>query len=152
MTRLHIADISNLEELVEMSIKFHQSSTYSHLKYDKQKLRDTLITLINDKQSSLVLTTLDTEGKPVGMLIFKVQSLPFSYETVAAEIAWWMEPEARNSRQSLEMFKAGEYWARKVGANYIQYSSLSSSDENVDKFYLRQGYTMTEKAFLKELK
>lgn len=134
-----------------MSIKFHKFSPYRDIPYDLSKLDLTINSLIRNKDTSMILLSLSKEEIPNGMLAIQVSGLPFSNELVAAEVAWWMEPEERSSRQALQMFKAAEYWAKKVGAKFIQFSSLSHSDENVDKFYLRQGYTMTEKAFLKEL-
>lgn len=134
-----------------MCLKFLEFSPYKKLSYDISKIDNSFYSLIEDKNDSVVILSLDTLGIPNGMLAMKVGGLPFNEDRIASEIVWWMEPEDRKTRQALELFKAAEYWARKVGATYVQFSSLSSSEETVDKFYLRQGYEMTEKAFLKEL-
>lgn len=149
---IRLATPNDITYVRDMCIKFLKFSPYGNLPYDIHKIEDSFYSLIEDKNISIVLLSTDTYDIPKGMLAIKLGGLPFSGATVAHEVVWWMEEEDRKTRQAIEMFKAAEYWAQKVGAAYMQFSSLSVSDEGVDRFYTRQGYTMTEKAFLKEIR
>jgi hypothetical protein len=59
---------------------------------------------------------------------------------------WWVNPEHR-SRKSLALKEAYEFWAKKVGAKFIQMANMN--DEKIERFYQRTGYDLTERAYLK---
>jgi len=114
-------------------------------------IKDNYLKLIEDTSKNIVILSCDNQDIPKGMVAMSLSPLGFTDHLVSTEIAWWVEPDYRTSRMSLDLFKAAEYWSQKVGASFIQFVSLSTSEGSVDKFYTRMGYTMTEKAFLKEI-
>lgn len=114
-------------------------------------LKERYLQLLIDTSKNIVILSCDNQGIPKGMVGMSLQPLGFTNHLVSTEIAWWVEPEHRSSRMALDMFKAAEDWSLRVGADFIQFVSLSTSEGSVDKFYTRMGYTMTEKAFLKEI-
>lgn len=148
---LKLATKEDSSYIKEMCLKFLMFSPYSRLDCDITKIDTAILALVEDPDKSVVILGIPEQDKPCGMLGMSLNSLPFNDAKVATEIAWWMDEEHRKTRLSLEMFKAAEYWAKRVGASFVQFSSLSVSDPSVDKFYTRQGYEMTEKAFLKEI-
>ncbi len=74
---------------------------------------------------------------------------PMYAEWVASELVWYVKPESRQSRVSLQLFSAFEYWAKEVvKADKIQVSNLAGMDI-VERFYRKKDYTLMEKVWIK---
>jgi hypothetical protein len=84
------------------------------------------------------------------MIIGFCDSLPFSSDRVAAELAWWVDEDKRGSRDSLLLFKAYEDWALRVGAKIKQMAMLDDVT-NLAAFYEKQGYRPAERSYIKEI-
>lgn len=78
---------------------------------------------------------------------------PVFYNTTvyqAYELLWWVTPEKRKNRDAIRLFKCYEAWAAKIGCETIQ-TSLVHGWFDLEKFYLRNGYTKTETSYRKRL-
>jgi GNAT superfamily N-acetyltransferase len=74
---------------------------------------------------------------------------PFGPHVLATETAWWIEPDSRGLGLGVQLLQAFEYWAKeKAGCSMV---SMSSLDDKVGEMYLKQGYKLYERAYMKVL-
>ena len=66
----------------------------------------------------------------------------------AAEVVWWVEPEARTTRAGVQLLAAAEAWARRQGATIFQ---MGSWNDDLDRFYARRGFHPRERLWEKSL-
>lgn len=146
---LALAKLDDVDILVEMAEKFHKESQNSQT-FDLGITRDNIIGAIKDRESWLVLI-LQSEGKPVGMLIAVTVPSLFGSDKLAVELSWYVEPEYRATKKSLEMLKMYEYWAENLmHVDLISLSSLGTlSEDRLDKLYTRLGYKKEENTYVK---
>lgn len=69
----------------------------------------------------------------------------------AIELAWWIDPEHRGSRHSIEMVKMFEQWAANMEVSRVVLSDIEFEDQAQPAGTLieRLGYTLHERAFVK---
>jgi GNAT superfamily N-acetyltransferase len=71
---------------------------------------------------------------------------------VAAELAWWMEPEYRNTPDSVKLVKHIEQLAKDAGVALWSMMCLESQEpDKVENMYMRMGYKRAERTFTKGL-
>lgn len=90
----------------------------------------------------------EDDGRPVGMFGVFCFDHPITGQKAAAELCWWMEPEARGGRAAVQMLRLSEAWARDEGAQVLE---MIAPSERVGKFYERVGYERTDVHYLKRL-
>lgn len=136
--------------VLPMVSKFLATTTYKSLPLDLEKIAVGTKELIEaGVDTSVLILSMDGE-EAVGLLGIKAFVLPVNDLKIAQEILWWVEPEYRKSRRGLELYMAGEYWAKKVGCSLMQMVSQETFPE-VEVFYERKGYRKAEQAWIKEL-
>lgn len=138
---IRVAKIDDLGIVLEMAKKFAEESPHKD-RVDDKVLMEVAYGLITSPGGIVILH--DTKGFIAGSIV----PFPYSADLTAAEMAWWVEPKYRKSNIGKELLQAFEYWAKKKKCKYITMSSL---DDAVGKFYERQGYTLYERAYLKEV-
>lgn len=144
---LKLAEATDLPDIVDMALKFAAVSPYSELPIEQEKIEELILSMLKDRNKTIIVLYMK-DDKPVGMLAGMTSEMLFNRELLASEVIWWVEPEHR-SRKSFALKEAYEYWAKRVGAKYIQMSNLN--DKRVEQFYERTGYKLTERAYLKVL-
>jgi len=95
-----------------------------------------------------VALVLEAGGRARGMLAGAVAQSPLAPVTVAEEIAWWIDPEARSLAAARAMLAAFEAWARDRGAAVI---GLATLDGRAGPLYRRAGYAPAEARWMKAL-
>jgi hypothetical protein len=95
----------------------------------------------------------DKGGTPVGFLAALICPAWFSPSTkTAIEMAWWMEEEHRVGTAAIRLLFAYEQWAQEQGARFIVMSDLVINGQTpLGSMLQRLNYTMTERAFMKEI-
>lgn len=143
---MRLATISDLDNIVEMGLKFAQeSSDYSTIA-DKESIRNLVYqTLISPQTERIVLFK---EGK--GMLGGAVSPSMYSKDMIATEIFWWVEPSERKSGLGSQLLSAFEYWAKNVALCTI--IAVSSLDDSIGEFYQKKGYKPVERTYMKVIK
>ena len=93
----------------------------------------------------------EVDGEVVGFTAGATAPLLGSKSTYSgSEIAWWVDPEHRKSREGLELLKALEEGAKELGCSYWNMVSMQSSmPEQIEKVYKRMGYKHVETAYQK---
>lgn len=81
-----------------------------------------------------------------GTLGLLVTPHPYSGQSTASEMFWYVAPEARGA--GVKLLKAAEAWARERGARHI---IMIAPDSRVSSFFQRMGYARLEEQFIKAL-
>lgn len=138
---LRIATLDDVDAIEKMAAMFVQATGYSKYAHGKD-ITNLIVHLITDKDSIVLVYEED------GMIAGTLGKFPFGPYIVASEIAWWVNPNKRKSTLGTELLDAFEYWAKTIGADMIHMVSL---DDSVGKVYEKKGYTLFERAYMKEL-
>lgn len=149
---LKIATWDDFFDIRDMLEEFSQNSPYKNVTLDFNKMESLIEGILNgDKSKAIILLYMKGE-KPVGLLAGIKAEMTLNYDSLAHELIWWVNPEHRGGRAGIELFKAFEFWAKKVGCKKVQMSLVETADAPaVEKIYSKFGYTCTEKAFLKDI-
>lgn len=151
MYNLRLGTISDLSDTKRLVDSFYKQSIYKSLTYDDTRVSDTLRDTLSSS-NDLKIVILGTKDEiPIGLVAGQVAPAPFSTQLVGLEQAWFVEEEHRNSKIGLELLSAFEEWCRLVGCDFIQLSSLGASQSIADTIYERRGYSLVEKAYLKQI-
>lgn len=142
---LKLATPEDLPYILEMAKKFAAVSPYKDYPQSDEKIEELILSLMKDRNKT-VLVLYMVNDKPVGMIGGMVSEMIFSRDLVASELIWWVDMGFR-SRKTLALKEAYEYWAKRIGAKYIQMSNLD--DQKIERYYERTGYKLTERAYLK---
>ena len=141
---IKIATIEDLPEVLDMAMKFMSLTGYT--KYsDEQTISNLIETIVTGPQNTMIILLIPG----VGFLAGQASPFVFGQSSIASEIAWWVDEEKRNSGIGAELVEAFEYWAKNVAGCTI--ITLTSLDDSVGKFYEKKGYTLYERAYMKEL-
>lgn len=145
---IRFAEAKDLQDCLRMARRFHEASPYSDLPFDEEKCKKLFRKYLEGNRAELLI--LLAEDRDVfGMIIGLRGELPFSSSVVSTELAWWVDPEYRRSRDSLMLFKAYQEWSRRVGAEITQVAMLDDVTD-LSKFYEKQGYTPAEKSYIRK--
>jgi len=150
---LKIATWDDYDHIISMSESFAHNSPYEGIiSVDTNKIAKVIRGILDgDKSQSIIILYLKDEV-PVGMIIGSASETNISFDKMAHELIWWIEPEHRGGRAAIELFQAFEFWAKKVGCTLVQVSLVETEHApKVEKIYSRFGYRQTERAFFKEL-
>ena len=141
---IKIATTEDVAEILDMSKQF--MSTTGYTKYsDEQTIANLIETIVTGRQDEMIILIIPGVGFLAG------QSSPFAFgpHLLASDIAWWINEDQRKTGAGAELIEAFEYWAKNVARCSI--ISLTSLDDSVGKFYEKKGYTLHERAYMKEL-
>jgi GNAT superfamily N-acetyltransferase len=135
--------MDDIETILEMAMKFVKMTDYDQLSnVDDIKM---LIQQIVESPHDQRIIILDDFGFIAG----QATRFPFGPDTIASEIAWWIDPEARGENKGAKLMEAFEYWAKEIAK--CRLISMTSLDKNVEKIYKRKGYKLYERAYMKVL-
>lgn len=118
-------------------------------KFDAKHFANSLGNLISLDHGLVLLSIEDDEV--VGILIAVASQFVFSPQMVATEMGWYVLPEYRDYRRGVKLVQAFEAWAKEIGADFIAMSDIVQT-QDLSKLYERQGYKLSEKTYVKELK
>ncbi len=136
---------ADIPRLVEMGRRFIRESSYrgriAMNPHALKRLMEGLVAL----PSGAVFVTPDT-GKITGMIGVHIYNHPMSDELVAAELFWWVEPEARGC--GVKLLKRAERWASNMGASRLQ---VVAPNDRVASLYQRRGFAKLEVQYERSL-
>ena len=119
------AGLKDFDNIMDMMINFANSSPYEahhNPQYNDKYVRNLLVSII--KQGIILIG--DHKDKTVGMLIAGISSDPWLPEVkTLKEIAWWVEPDARNTTVGYKLLK-----------KYIEYGVTMQSKGLINGFTL----------------
>lgn len=138
---------SDVPAIVEMSRHFYAETSYAGFaRFDDSAVRNLAEVLIDTG----VMLIADRAQQVVGMVGLLVTPFPFNPEkTLACEIVWWVEPDARDSGAGTELLRAIEPACKARGCDAIQMVHLHNSPPQAAILYERLGYRHSESSFTK---
>jgi GNAT superfamily N-acetyltransferase len=140
---LRIANESDFELVFSMSKKFAATLQHSEL-VENGKLSSLINAFLTEGNDQKIVLLYGDQG----MLVAFLQPFTLGSAPMAVEFAWWVEPEARKSGAGKALAEAYEFWAKKMGAKL---STMACYDDQTAKFYEKNGYSLYERAYIKEL-
>lgn len=144
---LRLARDEDLPYLLDFARKFHDTSPYKELNFDQDKVAHTILHLIHNPVG-LILVLGDT---PVGCLAAVIEDTLFGNDRMAVEVMFWVELEHRG-RNSFELPKAYEFWAKKLGCKVVTLSSLEGENTAIlDRVYRGMKFAPCEHSYMKVL-
>lgn len=139
------ATLDDVPAIVDMGLQFLRTSDYKEaLGENPTQIAATVNWLIADKNG--VVLVADYDCGLIGMIGLLIFTHHFSGESIAGELAWWVNPEHRGF--GVRLLKAAERWAAERGAERMQ--MIAPSGE-VGRIYERLGYTLVETAYQRNL-
>ena len=146
-----VATSADVPRLVEMFQRFVASSQYANYVGQSPSHCTAMIEsmMAQGEDSPLAYQIFVVGDDPiVGMLGVMVCVQPFSGETVASELFWWLDPEYRGHGGWL--LRRAEKWAQSKGA--VRMSMMAPIDKpRVAETYMKLGYAEVERVFSKDL-
>jgi GNAT superfamily N-acetyltransferase len=134
------ATYADFDTIYNLVWKFIENSPYKDMA-DEVKVE---VVIEHALEKGVVFLDEDHQGVIGGIII------PFAYgfQLQAAELCWWVEPEARKTGLGKELLDAFENWASERDASFITMISL---DDQVGKVYEKLGYALKERTYMKEI-
>lgn len=101
---------------------------------------------------SHILQVAEVDGAVVGMVGLLVE--PFLFNpgyTIANEVIWWVDPEARRTGAAQGLLRAVDDETEKRGCAVVRMMTMAESPPQAAALYARHGYYASEHAFTKRL-
>lgn len=138
---VHKATLEDLEIIFRMALEFNRNAPYA-LFTDEATIVARIKHFI---QEGSVFVDDEGHGFIAGTIV------PFIYGDCkqAIELAWWVDEDQRKTGLGFKLLEEFECWAAANGARLVTMISL---DDHVGKFYEKQGYTLAERTYMKDLK
>lgn len=150
MFSLRLATQDDFQAIVRMAREFHQSSPYTGLDFSEERCKDFFSSYLScDKKDMIIILAVDGDY-PFGMIIGQAGTPSFSSQRVSQELAWWIDPEYRGSRQSLLLLQSYEDWSVRVGCRVTQVAMLEGSVD-LRRYYERRGFSPAELSYIKDI-
>lgn len=142
-------------DVVEILLKLKRLIDSSTLKYfpsDISRIKTILTKLITmPRDESLVWLAEDEKGIQ-GFIICTTTEFTYSNDTVAVELALWVEQSKISGIILKTLLEDYHEWAEAVGASFYQCSSLQGKySYKFRKFLKKLGFTKIEETFLKKV-
>lgn len=168
MMTIRLATEDDKPRLIEMATRFLLESQYGEL-FDNAATPLSIGELVTNTLAlgAIFLAEIDPRGEDlprwherdtckicavklvVGMLAIVALPHPLTGVPIAEEIAWWVEPEHRNSTIGPKLLRSAEQWATTNGANVVK--MVAPAGSTVGEFYERLGYRPVETAYIKRV-
>jgi hypothetical protein len=100
---------------------------------------------------SMLCLAYELGGVAQGLLLAHAFEHDFGPVRLAQERVWWIDPKYRGGSAAMRMLDAFEEWALVSEACAFAGMAGMGDDPDVAKLYLRRGYHVAEKHFLKVL-
>lgn len=149
-SNLRLATKDDINIIVEFASKFHSTTPYSNLSFDRDKVTLFVNSLIDNKDKAAIILYI-VDSIPVGCLIGYIEENMFGIELTSLELMLWVEEEYRG-KDSWELLNAYEYWSKLKGCSSCCVSSLEGIiGDKLDKKYKDMGYNPIERTYMKVL-
>tara|TARA_R110001606_G_scaffold6149_3_gene27726 strand:- start:847 stop:1305 length:459 start_codon:yes stop_codon:yes gene_type:complete len=143
------AGIQDFDNIMDMMINFANSSPYEahhNPQYNDKYVRNLLVSII---KSGIILIG-EHKDKTVGMLIAGISPDPWLPEVqTLKEIAWWVEPDARNTTIGYKLLKKYiEYGVKMQSTGLINGFTLTNMTQSPDFDLEKRGWEKIEHNYL----
>lgn len=145
--KIRLATEEDVDTLVQLAEDFYHESPYSnYVQFSQRRVKEVIRSCLLSPLG--VVIVLESDTRPVGMLVAAASTNIFSEDLLAQEVAWFVDPQYRG-RESLHMVEAYEEWARVIGCKLVALAHIPEVT-NLDRLYKRLGYNPMEQAYIKD--
>lgn len=142
---IRAATAADVPALVAMGCRFLAETSYgARLRCDPVHMTHFALALLQHHDGHIFVA--EQDGHPVGMLAVQCFLHPYSGDRYAAELWWWVNPEARG--HGLRLLRAAEVWAKAHGA--VKLHMIAPTD-TIGHLYARRGYVPLETTYERSL-
>ena len=103
------------------------------------------------KSGKAKLLVLEVNGQVVGGVGMYAYKCFYNDVLRVQEIFWWVDPEYRNTRDSIKLFNKVEEWALEIGADEVMVSSTVLNADKIEKFYTKKGFRKMDINYIRSL-
>jgi len=136
-----------MRKVTEFMKQFEQASEF--VKVDIDHATKTYEGMID--QGIAVVMVLEHEKKLIGSLGFIVADDLHSGDKMTVETFWFTDPKKRG--HGLMLLEVYEEYSKKIGSKKIAMVHMTDSyPERLEKLYIKRGYKLIEKHYVKDLK
>ena len=130
---------TDLEQCVKMGKRQHSESTWSHLPYDAERVKNQYLNSVGNHQYKVFIA--EDHGKIVGAAAVVECQYHFSYQTYVQDIFFYLDPAYRRGLTARRLYQRVYNWAKSIGACevYLNYG-FGKENARIEKFYTRMGY------------
>ena len=105
------------------------------------------------KSQKAKIFMLEVNGKVAGTVGVYAYHCFYNDVLRVQEIFWWVDPEYRNTRDSIKLFNKVEEWAQEIGADEVMVSSTATMNvDKLEKFYTKKGFRKMDINYIRSLK
>lgn len=141
------ATLDDVPQLVEMGVRFITETSYvSHVPVRREQIEERAARFVEGPNS--VVFVHERDGVVNGMIAMFGTPHLWSGEIIAAEMVWWVEPEARRGLAGARLLRAAEQWALDIDAVRLV---MIAPNSRMEEFYERAGFEKVEVSYEKVL-
>ena len=131
----------DVDEVIEMGIRMHDESNYAFLPFDREKVRELIMTYVNDFETQCGLVA--EEGNfLLGMFGGFLTDYYFCNEKLACDMVLFIDKKYRGSSAARRLIRAFRDWAIMRGAREICLGISSNvNTDRTGRFYESLGFT-----------
>lgn len=134
---IRAATENDVPVLVELGRTMHATSTYAHISYNADKVRRSLIDLINGHG---VVFAAEKAGQVIGGIAGYVTPYWFSDELLGVDLTLLIDPASTNGITALRLIAAFEFWCKKKQARQMKLGITTGIHvDATEKLYLIAG-------------
>lgn len=150
MIKIREANWQDLEEIVQMGHDFLRGTQYvAVIKENPEQMQAMAARLLNDGNGVIFVAQDGFKGPLVGMIGMMAFPHPISAQRVAAEVFWWVTPEARGTT-GVRLLKRAEQWAK--GLMEAEIIQLVGPTPEVCRLYEKLGYGKIETLYQRKVR
>jgi len=126
----------DIDACLALGAKLHQESNFRHLPYERNKSRELGIKICSDPERKLFNNFIvEYDNKIIAMLVLNITEHWFNYIKICQDMHFYVDPDYRNRwpMMSIKLIRAGEQWAKRVGASSFLMANTSEIDNISDR-------------------
>lgn len=139
---------ADIPEIVRMAEEF-----WKHTQFDDPFEAEMVGIMAEQCMLQELMVVLEISGHVKGFCCgVKGPLLANSQVYSGTEVAWWVDPDARDSGGGIELLRAIQDKAKEGGCKYWTMVFMQTSmPESIEKIYLKMGYNLAETSYTKRL-
>ena len=147
---IRTARVQDIEQCLGLLVKFANASIYNYADWQQEDLNNARATLLGLIKTGY-LKVIDLDGVIVGMIGAQTESDPWiRRRRRIRELFWWVEPEYRSTRHSVELFKCWQTDTRRwIEQGLADQVSLSTQPGGSQIDLNKRGWQCVEQHWIK---
>ena len=117
-------------------------------KFSKDKVESFFDRVLADP--TMVWFVSEDEDGIGGFIVGHFPDHPFNDILTAIELGWFVTKDKRRGTSAMRLVQAFESWAKEKGADWTALSDITGI-QDLSQLYIRRGYQLAERSFMKEV-